>query len=73
MRAKRYLTFKQLRQRWGGVSHMFIERRLKDDPKFPKPVRFRGTRIRLVDEEEIEKYERDAVVAGVKGSIPLGI
>lgn len=24
----------------GDVSHMFIHRRLKDDPTFPKPIRY---------------------------------
>lgn len=28
----------QLRARYGGVSHMWVERRLKDDPDFPRPL-----------------------------------
>ncbi|MDI3564937.1 hypothetical protein [Bradyrhizobium sp. Arg816] len=28
----------QLRARYGGVSHMWVERRLKDDPAFPRPL-----------------------------------
>ncbi|QDM16843.1 hypothetical protein FNL55_13180 [Tardiphaga sp. vice352] len=28
----------QLRARYGGVSHMWVERRLKDDVLFPRPV-----------------------------------
>ncbi len=28
----------QLRARYGGVSHMWIERRLKDDAAFPRPL-----------------------------------
>jgi hypothetical protein len=35
-----FLTTRQLRDRYGGVSHMWIERRLLDDPEFPKPVYF---------------------------------
>jgi hypothetical protein len=27
-----------VRKRYGGVSHMWIERRLADDPNFPKPL-----------------------------------
>jgi hypothetical protein len=57
----RYLTVNSLRERWGGVSQMFIERRLQDDPNFPRPMRFPGGRLRLFDEEAIEKYERAAV------------
>jgi len=61
---KRYLTVNELRERWGGVSQMFIERRLQADPSFPKPMRFPGGRLRLFDEEAIEKYERAAVSKG---------
>lgn len=28
----------QVRARYGGVSHMWVERRLKDDPNFPRPL-----------------------------------
>ncbi|MFK4382517.1 hypothetical protein [Bradyrhizobium sp. USDA 223] len=28
----------QVRARYGGVSHMWVERRLKDDPDFPRPL-----------------------------------
>ena len=31
-------TTAQSRQYLGAVSHMFIERRCKDDPTFPKPI-----------------------------------
>lgn len=27
-----------VRARYGGVSHMWVERRLADDPNFPRPV-----------------------------------
>jgi len=63
---KRYLTFAQLRERWGGVSSMFVERRIREDPDFPKAMRFRGGRIRLFDEEEVEAYERKAVAGNVE-------
>ena len=66
---KRFLTVKQLRQRWGGVSQMFIERKIWGDPAFPKFIRLGqgGTnkgRIRLFDEAEIEAYERLSVRGG---------
>ena len=35
-----YLTAAQLRTRYGGVSHMWIERKLQNDASFPKPVTF---------------------------------
>ena len=53
---KKYLTTSQLRERWGDCSHMTIERKLRDDPRFPKAYRF--TRFRLFDLDEIEEYER---------------
>jgi hypothetical protein len=56
-RLKTFLTSVQLRERWGGVSNMFLERKLKKDPRFPKPINLFG-RLRLWDLELIENYER---------------
>jgi predicted DNA-binding transcriptional regulator AlpA len=51
-----YISTRQLRYRYGGVSHMWIERRLADDPEFPKPVYFGGRRFwRLT---AVEVWER---------------
>jgi hypothetical protein len=55
----KFLSTVQLRQRWGGVSHMFLERRL-NEPHFPQPVRM-STRLgskRLWPLDQIEQYER---------------
>jgi hypothetical protein len=57
-RAKRYLTVKMLRARWGDCSHMLIERKLRDDPTFPQYIKV--GKARLFDEEDIESYERAA-------------
>ena len=62
---KRFLTTAQLRSRWGGCSHMFIERRLASDPTFPKPVKL-GGRLRLWDVDQVEAYERQFVSAAAK-------
>jgi predicted DNA-binding transcriptional regulator AlpA len=59
-REKRYLSSNQLRERWGGVSHMFLQRRVHEDPRFPKPRKF-GGRIRFWLETEIEEYEAACV------------
>ena len=59
---KRFLTTAQLRERWGGVSHMFIERRLESDPNFPRPLKL-GQRIRFYDLADIERWERTRIVA----------
>jgi hypothetical protein len=61
---KRYLTVVQLRERWGNVSQMFVERRMRSDPDFPKAMKFPRGRLRLFDESEVEEYERKAVVRG---------
>jgi predicted DNA-binding transcriptional regulator AlpA len=57
-----WLSAGQLRKRYGGVSFMWIERRLKSDPQFPKPRKFGRLRFWRID--QIEAYERTrAVVA----------
>jgi predicted DNA-binding transcriptional regulator AlpA len=48
----------QVCARYGGVSHMWIERRLQDDPDFPKPV-YIG-RLRYWRIADLEQYERAA-------------
>lgn len=52
-----YLTAAQLRVRYGGVSHMFVERKLKNDPTFPRFVTFNSMH-RFWRLDEIEAYER---------------
>jgi predicted DNA-binding transcriptional regulator AlpA len=45
-----YLTATQLRARYGGVSDMWLWRRLEDDTHFPKPMRVKSKRYwRLAD------------------------
>lgn len=56
--SKRYLNANQLRQRYGNVSHMWIERRLADDPTFPRFQKF--GRLRFWDEKDLERWERSA-------------
>jgi predicted DNA-binding transcriptional regulator AlpA len=55
---KKYLTLQQLCTRWGDRSRMFVERRLRNDPDFPRPIRLGSGRIRLFDEAEVEDYEK---------------
>ena len=54
-RHKRYLTAKQVRERYGDVSFMWIERRLKGDPDFPRYVK-RG-RLRFWDEDALDEWD----------------
>jgi predicted DNA-binding transcriptional regulator AlpA len=60
-KSQQFLTAAQLRERYGNVSHMWIERRLQRDPNFPRPIKLGGSSIRLWDVEAIEAYERAAV------------
>lgn len=53
-----YITARQLRNRYGGVSHMWLERRMADDPKFPRPVYFGARRYWPIS--ELEAWEREA-------------
>jgi hypothetical protein len=55
-----FIGIRQLQERWGGISHMTVERRLRDDPSFPKP-RFFG-RLRFWKIADVEAYERACVV-----------
>jgi hypothetical protein len=48
----------RLRARFGGVSHMWVERRLKDDPRFPQPIYIAGRRFwRVADLHVWEKAQ----------------
>lgn len=56
MNSKEYITANQVRERYGGRSHMWIERRLKDNSGFPSPV-YLG-RLRYWKLAELEAWER---------------
>jgi len=57
-----YLTANQLRARYGGVSHMWLWRRIHDHSTgFPQPKYF--GRLRFWDSREIEAWERTAAAA----------
>ena len=62
---QRYLTSRQVRERYGKVSHMWIERRMRDASGFPQPVRLGGARRfwRLTD---LEKWEAQRLAAAGK-------
>jgi predicted DNA-binding transcriptional regulator AlpA len=65
---KQYLTAAQLRARYGGVSHMWVVRRLRYDPTFPRPIKLGGSLIRMWALDEIEAWERSCVVNQRRGS-----
>jgi len=56
-----YLNSRQLRDRYGDVSEIWIQRREKDDPNWPKPLRIAGRKFyRLRD---ILEYERKLIMS----------
>jgi predicted DNA-binding transcriptional regulator AlpA len=55
-KSKRYSTTKQVQERYGGVSHSWIWRRRRTDPRFPKPF-FAGG-VMLYDDEELDVYDQ---------------
>jgi predicted DNA-binding transcriptional regulator AlpA len=67
-RPKRYLTAAQLRERYGDRSTMWIERIMKRDPRFPRPI-YIG-RYRFWNLNEIEAYERDVAARRVPEVAP---
>jgi predicted DNA-binding transcriptional regulator AlpA len=61
-KAKKWKTARQVRERYGDCSHMWIARRLESDPDFPRPVKF--NRLRMWDEAELDAYDRICAARG---------
>jgi predicted DNA-binding transcriptional regulator AlpA len=55
-KSRSYLTASQVRERFGGRSSMWLWRKLRDDPLFPKPLPM-GQNIRLFDVQELDRYD----------------
>ena len=53
-----YISAPQVCQRYGGVSHMWVERKMKGDPTFPKPHRF--GRLRFFKVSDLIRRERSS-------------
>ena len=51
-----YLTAAQVRDRYGGKSAMWLWRKLRDDPKFPRPLEI-SRNVRLFSVAELDRYE----------------
>ena len=51
-----YISVTQVCARYGGRSHMWIERRLLKDPTFPRHKKIGGWRFFKIS--ELEEYER---------------
>ncbi len=59
-----FVKMADLRVRYGGVSHMWVERRLKSDATFPRPALLVGKR-RFWRLNDLEAWERSAAARGV--------
>jgi hypothetical protein len=57
---KKYVGTPGLCARWNDCSVMTLERKLKNDPDFPRPIQLTRGGHRLWDLQEIEAYERMA-------------
>ena len=73
---KRYLTCRQVQERYGNVSHMWVERRLDDDADFPRCIKFK--RLRMWDEEALDAWDRICAARGrgehdVKRDADIGV
>jgi len=53
---KHYSTARQVRERYGDRSGMWLWRKLKSDPKFPRPMSM-GKNLRLFDDDELDAYD----------------
>jgi predicted DNA-binding transcriptional regulator AlpA len=54
---RKFLRTSQILARYDGVSFMWLERKLRSDPTFPRPFKF-GGRYRFFDLDELEAWER---------------
>jgi predicted DNA-binding transcriptional regulator AlpA len=53
-----YLSAPQVCARYGGRSHMWLERLLQNDPNFPRPMKMKGRGMRFFKVADLVKYER---------------
>jgi predicted DNA-binding transcriptional regulator AlpA len=56
-----WLSSRQVRDRFGGRSAMWLWRRINQDPQFPKPKRL-GGRLLFWSLAELEAYERESAI-----------
>ena len=59
-----FISAPQVCDRYGGRSHMWLERKLQNDPEFPRPKYF--GRLRFFEISELENYERSSAARPVE-------
>jgi predicted DNA-binding transcriptional regulator AlpA len=52
----KFIPAKRVRERYGSLSAMWLWRRLRDDPTFPRPVTF-GTKARFWNVAELDAWD----------------
>ena len=55
-RKRSYSTATQVRERYGNRSAMWLWRKLRDDPRFPRPLDM-GRNLKLFDDAELDAYD----------------
>ena len=71
MNSPEYVTSNQIRQRYGGRSHMWVEHQLKDDPAFPRPT-YLG-RLRYWKLSELEAWERKRACMSMEAASSVAV
>ena len=66
-RKRSYSTSRQVRQRYGNRSAMWLWRKLKHDPRFPRPLAM-GPNLHLFEDEALDQYD-DALRADTDGEV----
>ncbi len=56
-----WMTTPQLLRRYGGRSAMWLWRKLRDDPDFPKPI-YMGPKNRMFSVAECDAYDRNLIL-----------
>ncbi len=54
-----WISARQVCQRYGGRSNMWLVRKIQNDPKFPKPAYF--GRLQFFRVETLETYDRTVI------------
>jgi hypothetical protein len=56
-----FITTAQLRARYGGMSNVWVNRKVKTEPSFPRPYYFGESSQRFFKLADVEKFERQRV------------
>jgi predicted DNA-binding transcriptional regulator AlpA len=54
----KYISAAQVCERYGNRSHMWLERMIRDNPGFPKPIKL-GKSMRFFLVEDLVRFERN--------------